>query len=224
MESQGYLFHELKGKFPLFSNKARDGECYLFFLSVHQWRCCTLKTPYAFYSSWLSCHNPPNDTSALCQFEGSATAKAQPQFIRIRWQPVPVHAPPETGHCSPIVEQKQSSEAPHLLQGHSVKCDTSGVTPPCHTDFLDVDIVVWVNICCCYSAVVSFRLSRSEDENMFWCLPPARSTWEALCISSGLLNSCDRMTPYPLLSLKHQFNSQLLSLWIPTTSGIPLGT
>lgn len=54
-----------------------------------------------------------------------APSKAQPQSIRIRWQPVP-HAPPETGHCSPIMEQKQSSEAAHLLQGHSVKYDPSG--------------------------------------------------------------------------------------------------
>lgn len=54
-----------------------------------------------------------------------APAQAQPQFIRIRWQPAPT-TPPEPGHCSPIMEQKQSSEAAHLLQGHSVKYDTSG--------------------------------------------------------------------------------------------------
>lgn len=42
-----------------------------------------------------------------------------------------------------------------------------GVIPTCHTDFLDVDTVVGVNICCCYSAVISFRLSRSKEKTRF---------------------------------------------------------
>lgn len=32
----------------------------------------------------------------------------------------------ELGHFSPVMEQKQLSEAIHLLQGHFVKYDTSG--------------------------------------------------------------------------------------------------
>lgn len=35
MESQRYLFHVLKGKFPLLSRKARDEECYFFFFFLN---------------------------------------------------------------------------------------------------------------------------------------------------------------------------------------------
>lgn len=38
----------------------------------------------------------------------------------------PEHISQELGQFSPITEQKQLSEAPHLLQGHFVKYDTSG--------------------------------------------------------------------------------------------------
>jgi len=130
----------------------------------------------------------------------------------------PEHISQELGQFSHITEQKQLSEAPHLLQGHFVKYDTSGVTSTCHTHFWDVDTVVGENICCCYSAVISFRLSRSKDESMFQCLPPACSTWEPPCALSGCLSSCDWMTPYALLSLKHQFNSQLLAYWLLTAT------
>lgn len=99
-----------------------------------------------------------------------------------------------------------------------------GVTPTCQTDFWDVDTAVGANICCCCSAVSSFRRSRSKDENMFRCLPPACSTWETLGVSSERLNSCGQTTPYPLPALEHRFNSQLLPRWILTASGIPLGT
>lgn len=119
-----------------------------------------------FYPSWLSCHNP---MSLQPSVRAPAPAQTQPQFIRIRWQPVP-SAPPESGHCSPTMEQNQLSEAARLLQGHSGKSHPSGG---------DTSLSFWF-FGCWHSALsehlllllhwVSFRLSRSKDENMFWCL------------------------------------------------------
>lgn len=64
----------------------------------------------------------------------------------------------------------------------------------------------------------------SPEGKMEMCLSasllPARL--KTLRVSSEQPNSCDQMTPYPLLSLKCQFDAQLFSHWTLTTSGIPL--
>lgn len=223
MESQGYLFHELTGKFPLLGRKAIDGECYFFFFfsnipamllySQNFIRFLFLLVELPQSTKWH--FSPVSAWRLQLQLQrrlshnssGSDGSQSWMHLLRL-----------DTAH--PSWSKNNRLKLPTCSRATLSNVILQGVTPPCHTDFLDVDIVVWVNICCCYSTVVSFRLSRSKDENMFWCLPPACSIWEALCICPELLNSCDQMTPYPLLSLKHQFNSQLLAHWIPTTSGI----
>lgn len=201
MENQGYLFHALKGKFPLLSRKARDGECHSFFsfffpLNIYQWCCCTLKTSYAFYSSLLSCHNPPNNTSALCQFEGSSSSHNSSGSDGSQ-SPVPLLSL-DTAH--PSWSKNNHLKLPTCSRATLSNTILQGVTPPCHSDFLDVDTVLWVNICCCYSTVVSFRLCRSKDENMFWCLPAACSTWEASAFPLGCWAAVPKDTSCPPLS------------------------
>ena len=128
-----------------------------------------------------------------------ATSKTQPWFIRIRWQPV-LKASPESWDTShPSWSKTNDLKLPTCSRATLSNTILQGVIPTCHTDFLDVDTVVGANIRCCNSAVISFRLSRSKDVNMFQCLPPSCSTWETLCVSAERLNSCDQMTPYPLL-------------------------
>lgn len=211
MESQRYLFHVLKGKFPLLSRKARDEECYFFlffFFSIYSSHAVTLsKLPVFFiplgWAATIQCHFSPVSGLQLQlrlshNSSGSDGSQSPVHLLRVDT----AHPPWSKTNCLKLPACSRATLANPILQG---------VTPPCHSGFLGVDTVLWVNICYCYSTGSHSDSPETKMKTCFGascCLLHLRS----LCISSGLLNSCDQRTPCALLSLKHHFNSQLLTL------------
>lgn len=126
----------------------------------------------------------------------------------------------EMGHFSSITEQKQLSEATHLLQGHFVKYDTSGGGTTCHIHFFGCDKHLLLLLSCdlsstlqkqrwkCVSAPPSFLLAWKPSESHLssstavtrWHLIPF-SLWNV-----SLMPSYSLIEPSPLVAF----------LWIST--------
>lgn len=216
MESQRYLFHVLKGKFPLLSRKARDEECYFFlffFFSIY-----IHSQNFLYFLSLLVELPQSNVTSAQCQGSSSSSDSAtihqdqmaaSPQCTSWEWTLLTHHG------AKPIVWSCPPAPGP-LWQ-----------IPSFRGWHLPVILVFWVLTQCFeWTSVTATPLGLIQTlQKQRWkhvLVPPAAcSTWEASAFPLGCWTAVTKghLVPFSLWSITSIPSS---SLWIPSSSGIPL--